>query len=131
MSAIDEVKAKLAGHPELKYDAGDDWITVYPKSAEGFAITLVARRGGEYGVSFGGWREYFKSDREAFNCVAFGLSTACRLKVHRRGGRECKWTVEALDNGKWTEDSTTGLFFFPFWMKEEVEYYQNDVIVVD
>lgn len=130
MSAIDEVKAKMAGHPDLRYEAGDDWITVHPRTARGFPITLT-ERGGKYTVSFGGWREYFESEKEALNCVAFGLSTACRLKVHRRGQREYEWTVEAFDDGNWVEDSTTGLFLFPFWLKDEVQFYQNDVIVVE
>jgi hypothetical protein len=62
------------------------------------------------------------------NCFAFGLSDQCRLKVCLRGGFAYNWTVESKENGNWVEDSTTGLFLFPFWKRKHVCYLRNNLI---
>lgn len=36
-------------------------------------------------MSFEGWHEAFEQEEEALECVAFGLSAACRLRVDYRG----------------------------------------------
>lgn len=131
MNAIEQVQQRLLKYPSLSYHQTDNSsITVAAPSPNGFSLTLTATQNG-YVVFFDGWHEEFRSDEEALNCFAFGLSDQCRLKVFRRGQRDYKWTVESRTDAGWTEDSTTGLLFFPFWKGEEIVYRQNSVIVED
>jgi len=127
MRIIEEIAAKLQKYPHVKYEGGGDFINVLPTSDHGFTVGLVARQG-SYTVSFNGWHEDYEDEEEALNCFGFGLSSECRLKEDRRGGIVYKWTVQSKANGKWIEDSTTGLLLFPFWMKKETRYLQNDLI---
>jgi hypothetical protein len=79
MNAIEEIKAKLQKYPDVKYEAGANHIRVFPISANGFQVELTAASN-DYTVHFNGWHERFTNAEEAINCVAFGLSTDCRLK---------------------------------------------------
>lgn len=76
-------------------------------------------------VGYDGWHEQFDTPEQALECFAFGLSDRCRLKVTYRGNFACNWTVEALEDGRWIEDSTTGLLLVSFWRTPRVEYGQN------
>jgi hypothetical protein len=127
MNIIEEIKARLQKYPHANYESRVDSISVYPASAEGFTVELTVNRN-SYTVSFNGWHEDFQDEEEALNCFAFGLSTDCRLKEYRRGGLTYKWTVEFKEDGVWVEESSTGLFLFPFWTKKEIRYLQNNLI---
>ena len=61
------------------------------------------------------------------DCFAFGLSSSCRLAVIYRGDMPVKWTVESLEDGRWTADSTTGLLFQPFWRPARLVHLQNSL----
>ena len=100
---------------------------MFPTSNNGFTVGLAVNQN-SYTVSFDGWHEDFESREEALDCFAFGLSSECRLKEYRRGNFAYKWTVESKENGGWVEEGTTGLLLFPFWMRKEVRYLQNDLI---
>ena len=76
----------------------------------------------------GGWHEHFEEPEEALECVGFGLSDHCRLKVEMWGNSPQKWRVEYLQDGVWREDSTTSLIFIPFWRRKTVIYRQNNFI---
>ncbi len=129
MSAIDKVRERLETHPELSYRVKGKTITVDARSGSGFSVWLTVNRHG-FTVGFDGWHEEFGEESKALEAFAFGFSDCCRLKVVKRGNTACSWTVEGREeNGEWTEDSETGLFFFPFWRKKCVEYRQNRVIV--
>ena len=127
MDVIEEFKDKLRNYPYARYAADEHSISIFPDSETGFTVSLVIH-GNNYTVYFDGWHEDFQDQEEALNCLAFGLSTDCRLKEYRRGNFTHKWTVESRERGVWAEESTTGLLLFPFWNKTEVRYLQNDLL---
>jgi hypothetical protein len=127
MNLIDEIKARLSKYPNAAYESNASSISVLPSSDNGFTVGLSLNHGG-YTVSFAGWHEDFHDEEEALSCFVFGLSDECRLKECRRGSFPYKWTVESYADGKWSQDSTTGLFLFPFWRKLEVRYLQNNLL---
>jgi hypothetical protein len=61
-------------------------------------------------------------------CLAFGLSEACRLKVVRRGGMDHKRVVQRRSEESWVDVDEVGLLFFPFWARKEERYLQNRLI---
>ncbi|MGH9928378.1 MAG: hypothetical protein ACREA9_04010 [Pyrinomonadaceae bacterium] len=128
MTVIDEIRARLSKYPNARYESNDSSITVLPLSNDGFSVALTVNPDG-YTVSFNGWHEDFRSQEEPLNCFAFGLSDECRLKECRRGSFAHKWTLESKEGGRWVEDSTTGLFLFPFWRKPAVRYLQNNLLM--
>ena len=127
MNVIEEIKAKLQQYPQAKFESDGNFINVFPTSNSGFTVGLMVNQN-SYTVSFNGWHEDFQDKDEALNCFAFGLSSGCRLKEYRRGNFAYKWIVEGEENGKWVEDSATGLLLSPFWMKKEIRYLQNNLI---
>ena len=127
MKLIDEIKARLSKYPNAKYESNASSISVLPSSDNGFTVGLNVNHGG-YTVFFDGWHEDFHDEEEALNCFALGLSDECRLRESRRGSFAYKWTVESLEDGKWLEDATTGLFLFPFWKRPVVRYLQNNLL---
>jgi len=128
-SAIEKIIDKLNKYPDVKFTKTDGSITVEPKDNKGFAVTLEVGLK-EFIISADFWHEHFDRDDEenALNCFGFLLSDACRLKIVFRGEKPKTWTVESFENGKWTEDSTTGLFNIKFWQPTRVEYLQNGLI---
>ena len=124
---IEEVKKRLADYPGVRYQANDSQITVFPTSPGGFEVSLYTQKVG-YTVAFEGWHENFDSAAEALDCLAFGLSTICRLRSEYRGNTPYRWTVEGFENGQWQADSTTGLLLFPLWRRRRVVYRQNSLI---
>jgi hypothetical protein len=129
---IDQILERLKKYPQLSYRVAANSITIDAPSPTGFSVSLACGRSGlarySFTVSFDGWHEEFTSDADALNCVAFGLSDQCRLKVYRRCKIEYRWTVEYPDGDEWREDSTTSLLVFPFWRRREINYRQNHVI---
>lgn len=127
MNPIEEIKARLTKYSEVAFRETSDSIEVLPRDESGFTVGLyVAER--EAVVHFDGWHEHFSSAEDALECFAFGLSSACRLRVECRGMTAVKWTVESLDEGAWVEDGTTGLLLTPFWRSRSVLYKQNHLI---
>jgi hypothetical protein len=127
MSAIEAIKQKLRAYPDLRFSEGANWITIHPASEDGFSVSLEVRQN-TFTASFEGWHEEFRSEDEALNCFAFGLSSECRLRVELRGRMAVRWTVEYLEDGEWREDSTVGLIFVPFWRRRRVVYLRNDIV---
>ena len=125
---IQKVLDKLKKYPETEYELTENSITVLPKNEKGFPVTLTVHVGNSFTVAYDFWHEEFENEDEALNCLAFGLSEECRLKLTKRGQQPYKWTVEYYDEGAWREDSTTGLFNLKFWKKSKVIYLQNDLI---
>lgn len=119
-----EEKCKKAS---ITYERKGNSIIALPKAPQGFPVRYDYSS--RHVVSYLGWHEEFDNQDEALNCFAFGLSNVCRLKVLKKGSFSYKWTVEAQDeHGNWYEDSTTGLFIFPFWMKTTTLILQNHLI---
>lgn len=127
-SSIADFKARLADHPDVRVEEATGRLEIMPSDENGFGIILVDDGDG-WTVTFGGgWHEHFKSPEEAIDCAGFGLSDRCRLRVDARGGFAHRWTVEHFDGRTWSDESTTGLMFFPFWRRKSVCYLQNTVI---
>lgn len=130
MNVLEEIKAKLQQYPFVRYESDADSLSVFPTANDGFTVGLTVNQK-SFTVSFNGWHEDFQNEEEALTCFAFGLSADCRLKEYKRGSFAYKWTVEARENGEWVEDSTTGLFLFPFWKPKESRYLQNNLIAAE
>ncbi|HZI20139.1 MAG TPA: hypothetical protein VEY09_16260 [Pyrinomonadaceae bacterium] len=126
MNTIEKIKAKLQKYPLVKCESNRNSISVMPTSDSGFIVSLYVNPG-SFTISFNGWHEDFPHEEEALNWFALGLSSDCRLKEYRRGNFAYKWVVEYKENGGWVEGTTTGLFLFPFWVKRDVRYLQNDL----
>lgn len=90
----------------------------------GFDIS-IQDLGTAFPVYFEGWHDEFETLDTAYECVAFGLSCACRLKVLSRGGKPYRWIVQARTEDDWVDDSETGLLFFRFWSPKTATYLQN------
>ena len=130
MDAIKIISARLQKYADAKYEIGINRISVFPDSRNGFQVNLITF-GKRYLVQFNGWHETFTDVEEAMNCFVFGLSDKCRLRECRRLGIAYKWTVEHRVGDKWKQDSTTGLFLYPFWGSLETRYLQNWLISTD
>ncbi len=125
MNVIEKVRDSLkTKHTDLRYTEKNGTIVVHALSPNGFDVSISE----DLTVRFDGWHEHFDSPEEALECFVFGLSDHCRLKITLRGNSPCKWTLESLEEGKWIEDSTTGLLIVPFWRAERIEYRQNNVV---
>lgn len=85
-------------------------------------------QGREFIVSFDGWHEHFDTEDDALEWFSMGLSEACRLEVIYRGDTATRWTLQRYENGSWSEVSTTGLLFVPFWRERSVRHVQNRLI---
>ena len=125
MSVLDKVRESLkTKHADLRYTEANGAITVHAPKPEGFDVWISEA----LIVGYDGWHEHFDTPEKALACFAFGFSDQCRLKVSYRGKFAYKWTLESLVDGRWVEDSTTGLLFFPFWRAARVEYRQNGLL---
>lgn len=128
MNGFDEIKERLKKYPLLKVEYTEAFLTVHPQNESGFKVSIY-KSPSDFTVYFGdGWHEQFKNNSDALNCFAFGLSRGCRLKVNYRGDFPYQWTVQHQDQGQWKDDSTTGLFFSPFWKPKIEKFFQNSVI---
>ena len=129
MHPINEIKHKLEKYSELTVVTDKYSITVKNESLNGFDVSFYDDKF-EYTVCFDGWHEHFEKNDyvNAINCFAFGLSDKCRIKVLSRGGVDYKWVVQSYENGKWINDSVTGLLWYKFWHKIEIRFLQNAII---
>jgi hypothetical protein len=123
MDPVEELKKKLAKHPELKFTSTRTSVTVAAPSG-GFSVSLYASSE-DCVVHFDGWHEHFTSTDQALECCAFAYSGECRLAITYRGRTPVKWVLEYLKKGRWQVDSEVGHFFIPFWLRPHVIYKQN------
>src|SRR4051812_10553142 len=123
MDPIEELKKKLAKHPELKFTSTRTSVTVAAPSG-GFSVSFHASSP-YYIVHFDGWHEHFNSIGQALDCFAFAYSGECRLAVTYRGRAPVKWVLERMKEGRWQVDSEVGHFLVPFWLRPHVLYKQN------
>ena len=125
MDALEVLKTKLLKYPDLPNEQNEKSLSIMPEG--GFTVSFHENETG-YTVGYEGWHEDFSNADEALDCFAFGLSDQCRLEITQRGGFAYKWTLQYRDGDNWVDDSTTGLFLFPFWRKKTVVYLRNNVI---
>lgn len=122
MSVLDRAREILGTkHAALRYTDAAGTVVVHASRPRGFDVSISE----DLIVGFDGWHEHFDTPEEALECFAFGLSERCRLKVTYRGKFAHKWTMEFFEDGRWIEDSTTGILLFPFWRAPRIEYLQN------
>jgi hypothetical protein len=124
---ISRIKDKLQKYPHITYTSTEGHLEIPAQSPTGFCVRIHERADG-YTVGFDGWHEEFTDADEALNCFAFGLSSACRLRIFSHCGADYKWQVLHKVDGQWVVDSETGLFVFPFWQESVQRDLQNDII---
>lgn len=123
---IDQIREKLAQYPNVKFNADAHTICIHPEPG-GFEVGVLVHANG-LTVFFEGWHEDFGSAEEALNCLFFGLSESCRLRVFQKGGVDYKWVVEERDGNKWRHESEVGLLVYPFWRVKKERVLQNHLI---
>lgn len=127
MTAIEEIRARFERkHPILNFVVQGNSLTVPAFHENGFDVILL-ESDRDWMVSYDGWHEHFDNKEDALGCFGFAFSEKCRLKVFLCGDSPYKWTVETIENGNWTEMSTTGLIPFTFWRRKKVVYKQNSL----
>jgi hypothetical protein len=124
---IAAIQATLRKYPQAQVELSAKKVVVLPTESTGFAVTFEDL-GGRYRVSCAGWHEDFKSSASASDRFALGLSSACRIKVWRRGGMAHRWQLEVRMRGQWVADGVVGLRIFPFWRRAEIIYLQNHLL---
>ena len=121
------IQAKPRRYPQARCEVSARRVLVYPVDSTGFEVAFYDL-GGRYRVFYAGWHEEFTDSESALSCSTLGLSTACRLRVWRRGGVEYRWQLEAIKGGGWVADSAVGLLLYPFWRRLEIVYLQNRLL---
>lgn len=124
MDVIEQINRKFSRYPEVSLDVQAKTISATLPQKDSFKISLYTGED-EYIVSFDGWHEHFESAVDALNCFAFGFCEECRLVVYARGGFRYKWVMEYYEDGRWREDSRTGLLIFPFFLPKRIQILQN------
>lgn len=127
MKTLAELRQRLEGHPRIRFKSGDTQLTIYAKDESGFDITVIDEEF-QVTVYFAGWHEHFDTMEEALQCVGFGLSDQCRIKVDRRGSTPYRWTLEYRDGEGWKFEGLTSLVLYPYWRRKSVGYLQNHII---
>ena len=131
MNAADELEKKIRRHPRLAYERLGDHIRIPAPNDRGFPITFDQHQDG-WLVSFGdgGMHEHFEAADEALEFVAFGLSTACRLRVVRTLFLHRSY-VEKRNASSWASVMEVGVLCFPLTITPKESLFQNDLIVID
>ena len=124
---ISSIKEKLQKYPHVTYTSSDGVLEIPAQSPTGFRV-WIRERGSDITVGFEGWHEEFTDAEAALKCFAFGLSTACRLRVFRCLGTDYKWQVLVQSDGQWVADSETGLLFPTFLLPKKQRDLQNDIV---
>ena len=79
---ISRIKERLQKYPHVTYKTTESFLEIPAQSSTGFRV-WIRESGSDFTVGFAGWHEEFTDADAAFKCFAFGLSTACRLRVFR------------------------------------------------
>lgn len=130
MKTLADLTQRLERHSDIRFDSSDKRLTIRAKDESGFDITVLDEEF-QVTVYFEGWHNHFQNMEEALQCVGFGLSDKCRIKVDRRGTTAYRWTLEYRDGDNWKPDDSTSLVFYPYWKTKSVAYLQNHFITAD
>jgi hypothetical protein len=123
-----DLKEWLSSETRLSWSQNDQGIDIQSPSAAGFSV-WIAKDQVEWTVGFGGgWHDHFNTEAEAVHCCTLGCSGQVRLAVSKRGKVSYRWDAQLMNSGQWQTVSTTGLLFFPWWRRKQIEYFQNPVI---
>jgi hypothetical protein len=124
---ISRIKERLQKYPHVIYKATEGFLEIPAQSPTGFRV-WIRESGSDFTVGFEGWHEEFTDADAAFKCFAFGLSTACRLRVFRCLSMDYKWQVLVREDGEWIADSETGLLFPTFFLPKKQRDLHNDIV---
>jgi len=124
---IPRIKEKLQKYPRVTYTSVDGVLEIPAQSPTGFRV-WIREQDGQFTVGFEGWHEEFDDGDAALKCFAFGLSSACRLRVFRCLGTDYKWQVLVQVDGQWVADSETGLLFPTFLLPKSHRDLHTDII---
>ena len=124
---ISRIIEKLQKYPRVTYKTQEGFLEIPAQTPIGFRV-WIQERDKNYTVGFEGWHDEFADEEVALKCFAFGLSTACRLRVFRCLGTDYKWQVLVQENGEWVADSETGLFFPTLWLPKKQRDLTNDIL---
>ncbi|GIW21864.1 MAG: hypothetical protein KatS3mg068_0871 [Candidatus Sericytochromatia bacterium] len=109
-------------------DETDNCIKIIQKGQKTLPIIFHAKENG-FVIYLKGWHRNFLSEDDALDFLAYSLSENIRLKVIKIANIEYKWILEFKnDNNQWEEESFAQIPLFPFWLKSEIEYYQNNLL---
>src|SRR5438445_8879468 len=89
---ISRIKEKLQKYPNVTHTEKEGFLEIPAQTPTGFRV-WIQERNGDITVGFEGWHEEFTDEEPALKCFAFGLSTACRLRVFRCLSTDYKWQV--------------------------------------
>ncbi len=124
---ISRIKERLQKYPQVTYTTKEGFLEIPAQRPTGFRVWI--REGvSDFTVGFEGWHEEFADGDAAFKCFAFGLSTACRLRVFRCLGMDYKWQVLVQQDGQWIADSETGLLFPTLFLPKQQRDLHNDIV---
>lgn len=132
MNPCVELAAKLKGHPVLKVFELPQGIRIDSPGPEGFAVHVYGEQ--DHWTVYlgdGGFHDEFSDPQEVLNFAAWCYSGEARLREIRRGKVVQKCVLEAHSDGEWRPESTTGFFFFPFWLPKREAVFQNPNLLAD
>ena len=124
---ISRMKEKLQKYPNVTHTEKEGRLEIPAQTPTGFRV-WIHERNGDITVGFEGWHEEFADEEAALKCFAFGLSTACRLRVFRCLSTDYKWQVLVQKDGQWIAVSETGLLFPTFWLPKKQRDLHNEII---
>jgi hypothetical protein len=121
-AALDGLKASL-DQRSIPYESLQDGLRVPAASDSGFDAWITIDGDG-CNVALDGWHEEFDDYADGFNCFVWALSSLCRIAVTKRIF-DHKWTLQSRQGDSWRDDSTTGLLFFPYFVRGKTRHLQN------
>ncbi|CAN5613168.1 hypothetical protein BH11ARM2_BH11ARM2_21700 [soil metagenome] len=123
---LDRIEAILVAN-SIPYEREENRLFVVPISEDGFTV-LIFSEGETVSVYCNGWHDDFEDGEEAARFFLFALTNGVRLQVQSRNGEAYKWTLEVLQDEKWSQVSKTGLLIIPFWQRKTEATLQNRVL---
>ena len=128
-AALDQIKGYLREYSSIKYQEEKAAIVVEPTDPTGFKVSF-ALDGKFYHLVCGSWHHHFgKAEKdEAISCFMRSLTKEYRVMEMLRGKFPYKWSLQRQTENGWQTVQETGLLFFPFWLKKNTRYFQNNWI---
>ena len=127
-TVVDRAVKMLRAIDGAVFDATGDTITVPAASDDGFLVRLRMGHDREFVVSYDRWQHTFDRAEDAFECVEFGLSDSCRLKITLRGDEPVVWHVERREYGMWVPGRhPRKRRSLALWRRARIVYRQNHV----
>ena len=126
---IKRIKEEFKVYDKIIFEEKDESIILKTQEKNGFDISIFIDES-ECTVYYEGWHEHFQINDEydILECIRFGLSDKCRIKIISRRSSDCTWILEAFETNKWIPYNSTGLIFCCWWCKKHIRYLSNKII---